>query len=110
MLGIVIIIFFNILIREHGFKNDNVINEQFSIRNVFIEFEKENSFLRGKITEEDLAPLDKMKLAHATALLSCGSILQTSLNKPTQAIGEYLCYCNDLYTAFHDNTRSIEER
>jgi len=72
-----------------------------------MEWEKDGSIFQNQISVEDLAPLDKMKLSHATNLIALSKELETSSNVPLRALGIYFKNCNYIYSAFHDNNRSI---
>jgi single-stranded DNA-specific DHH superfamily exonuclease len=71
---------------------------------------KKNSILHLKISFEDLHPLDKMKLTHATALINIANELETYDSDSLKALGIYFKHCKAIYETFHDNDKSITER
>ena len=82
----------------------------FAMRNLILEWEKPDSPLQSKLKLNDLLPVDKMKLTHATAIMSVASDLENCKDEPTVVLGKTLRHLSYFYKSFHDNTASLSDR
>ena len=96
--------------RDHAISKIQLWLSNFQCAKCSVRERSLDSPLQTKLTLEDLLPVDKMKLTHATAIIGVASDLQRSTDQATVALGDFLQQLSSFYEAFRNNKVSIAER